>query len=135
MFYICVILLLGIIFFGKLYLNKKLKEANDKYFYEYNKKQIDDKVEYFKNNSYYSLYRENLKQIYPDNLEEELEKGRNKIVNDLINHCITETLKYQKKYEDLKWEYDSLTDKLDNAKIELLNKHRHIENLEGGKNG
>lgn len=51
MFYVCVILLLGIIFLGKLYLNKKLKEVSDKYFYEYNKKQIDDNVEHFKNNS------------------------------------------------------------------------------------
>lgn len=120
MFYICVILLLGIIFLGKLYLNKKLKEVSDKYFYEYNKNQIDDKVEHFKNNSRYILYKEELE---------------NKVLDDLIRKCMAENFKYQKKYEDLKSEYDSLTNELNNTKIELLNKKRHIENLEGGKNG
>lgn len=83
----------------------------------------------------YSLYKENLRQIYPDNLEEQLEKGRNKIVDDLIRKCMAENFKYQKKYEDLKREHDSLINKLDNTKIELLNKIKYIKDLEGGKNG
>lgn len=48
MFYLCVILLMGIIFLSKLYLNKKLENVNAKYLYE---KEIESlKKRYSKNN-------------------------------------------------------------------------------------